>query len=51
MTCFPTWKETNGHQPGQPGDRCRGGLPSRLFRAEPSGEAALHERLSKWLEK
>ena len=27
------------------------GLPLRLFRAEPSGEAALHERLSKWLKK
>jgi hypothetical protein len=51
MNCFHHLGRAVEHQPGQPGDRCRGGLPSRLFRAKPSGEAALHERLSKWLKK
>ena len=51
MTCFHAWSVRPTINPGNrvtgAGAACRCGF----FRAEPSGKAALHERLSKWLKK
>lgn len=51
MTCFHAWSVRPTINPGNRVTGAEAACRHGFFKAEPIGEAALHERLSKWLKK